>query len=129
MLRRGLDVYMTLVDDQQIDCIIRKSGNPPSYIDVQIKARSETAKNAAMFAAMEIREPREGFIFVFYSEACKMYWIMPSLDLVAKANVGKSGKNAGKYKIVFANKNRDGIWAPRPKWSEYENNFKVLGAE
>lgn len=42
LLRRGFDVYQTLVDDQQIDCVIRKevSGNPV-YLDIQIKARSK----------------------------------------------------------------------------------------
>jgi hypothetical protein len=79
LLRRRFDVYMTLVDDLQIDCIIRLPGKPPSYIDIQIKARSKTAKNASTFAALEIREPRENFLFLFYSEACNTYWVMPSL--------------------------------------------------
>ena len=69
LLRRGFDVYMTLVDDQQIDCIVRLPGSPPSYIDLQIKARSKFAKNAGTFAALEIREPRENFVLLFYSEA------------------------------------------------------------
>ena len=65
LLRRRFDVYMTLVDDQQIDCVIRLPSSPPSYIDLQIKARSKNAQNAATFAAMEIREPRENFLFLF----------------------------------------------------------------
>jgi len=40
LLRRGFDVYATLVDDQGIDCIIRL--NEKKYIDIQIKARSST---------------------------------------------------------------------------------------
>jgi hypothetical protein len=78
LLRRRFDVYMTLVDDLQIDCIIRLPGKPPSYIDIQIKARSKTAKNASTFAALEIREPRENFLFLFYSEACNTYWVIIS---------------------------------------------------
>ena len=50
LLKRGLDVYMTLVDDQQIDCVVRIPGKPPRYVDLQIKARSKNAKNAATFA-------------------------------------------------------------------------------
>jgi hypothetical protein len=42
LLRRGYDVYLTLVDDQGIDCIIRQG--PGSYFDVQIKARSKESK-------------------------------------------------------------------------------------
>jgi len=41
LLRRGFDVYLTLVDDLQIDCVIRQEENvAPVYMDVQIKARS-----------------------------------------------------------------------------------------
>lgn len=41
LLRRDFDVYMTLVDDPQIDCIIRQEVNGHlRYVDIQIKARS-----------------------------------------------------------------------------------------
>ena len=44
LLRRGFDVYMTLVDDQQIDCIVRQEKNGKlRYLDLQIKARSADA--------------------------------------------------------------------------------------
>ena len=46
LLKRGHDVYMTLVDDQQIDCIIRRGDH--DYIDLQIKARSDDGNFAAM---------------------------------------------------------------------------------
>lgn len=52
LLKRGFDVYMTLVDDQGIDCIIRKDEH--TYIDIQIKARSKTAQQWNFFAAMTI---------------------------------------------------------------------------
>jgi hypothetical protein len=66
LMRRGYDVYLTLVDDQQIDCIVRIERNPyPVYIDIQIKARSKTAKNPGTFAAMEIKKPRPNFYFIF----------------------------------------------------------------
>jgi hypothetical protein len=127
LLRRGLDVYMTLVDDLQIDCIIRLPSKPPIYIDVQIKARSNNARYAGTFSAMEIREPRENFIFLFYSEACDTYWVMPSLDVVRFANRNKGGKNSGKFRLVFCNCNAAGKWVPRPKWREYQNAFHLIG--
>ena len=58
LLRRGYDVYMTLVDDQQIDCVIRQEKDGQlRYLDIQIKARSKecTPKNAGRFAALAIR--------------------------------------------------------------------------
>lgn len=86
LLRRRFDVYMTLVDDQGIDCVIRQERNSKlRYLDVQIKARSKDAKQAATFAAMEFPGARKNFWFIFYSEAADTYWVMPSLDLIGLA--------------------------------------------
>lgn len=86
LMKRNYDVYLTLVDDQQIDCILRLERDPyPVYVDIQIKARSKDAKNPGTFAAMEIRKPRPNFYFIFYSEAANQYWIMPSLDVTKLA--------------------------------------------
>jgi len=126
LLRRGFDVYQTLVDDQQIDCIIRQEkGEILRYLDIQIKARSKDARDPGTFAAMEIRNPREDFYFIFYSEKIDTYWIVPSLQLIQLANVGKTGKNKGKYKIVFVNDTKSGV-KPRPKFSRYKNAFDLL---
>ena len=38
LLKHGFDVYLTLVDDQGIDCVVRL--NETKYLDIQIKARS-----------------------------------------------------------------------------------------
>jgi hypothetical protein len=60
LLRRNFDVYLTLVDDQQIDCVIRQEKDGElRYLDIQIKARSKEAKNAGRFSAMEIRNPHQ----------------------------------------------------------------------
>lgn len=126
LLRRGHDVYMTLVDDQQIDCIIRQEKDGQlRYLDIQIKARSSEAKNPATFSAMEIRKPREDFFYIFYSEQADTYWVVPSLELVNEANQNKDGINKGKFRIVFVNKVKEGI-RPRPRFKKYENAFHLL---
>lgn len=126
LLKRGFDVYATLVDDQQIDCIVRIEQDPPVYVDIQIKARSKNAKNPGTFAAMEIRKPRPNFFFIFYSEAANTYWVMPSLELANHANRVKSGKAIGRYRIVFTNTNVKGEVHPRPKWEPWRNKFELL---
>lgn len=135
LLRRGFDVYMTLVDDQQIDCVIRIEDDDgvPRYLDIQIKARSTAAKQAALFAALEIRKPRKDFWFIFYSEAADMCWVMPSEDVVRHANENKGGetgegKNKGRFAINLANRTKSG-WTPRPKFREYEKAFDSLKPE
>lgn len=126
LLRRGHDVYMTLVDDQQIDCVIRQEKRGQlRYLDIQIKARSVEAKNPGLFAAMEVRSPRENFFYIFYSESANTYWIIPSLELVEEAHQNKEGKNKGKYSITFANAGSKKT-NPRPRFAKYENAFELL---
>ena len=128
LLRRGHDVYMTLVDDQQIDCVLRlESDGEPEYLDIQIKARSKDCAptNAGRFAAMEIRKPRDKFFFIFYSEQAETYWIVPSLELVKEANQNKEGANKGKYSINFCNVTSKGV-TPRPRFKKYQNAFELL---
>jgi hypothetical protein len=128
LLRRGFDVYMTLVDDQQIDCVIRQEKDGQlRYLDIQIKARSKDAapKNAATFAAMEIRQPRENFYFIFYSEHANTYWVIPSLELIKEARQNKTGQNQGRYSISLTNATKGGV-KPRPRFAKYEYAFQLL---
>jgi hypothetical protein len=127
LLRHGYDVYMTLVDDQQIDCVVRLEVDfHPVYIDVQIKARSADAKQAGTFAALAVRDPRPNFMFVFYSEGAGTYWVMPSLDLIKEATRNNEGANSGKYSIVFTNTRKDGKAYPRPRFDAWRGNWEAF---
>lgn len=127
MLRRGFDVYIPLVDDQQIDCIIRRGVN--DYVDIQIKARSKDCLpyDAGRFAAMDIPSPREKYFFIFYSEQADCYWIFPSLKLVELASRNKTGSNVGKYHINLTgySQNRNRVY-PNLRFDNYKNNFELL---
>lgn len=128
LLRKHFDVYLTLVDDQQIDCVLRQEKEGKlRYLDIQIKARSNECKPdyAGTFAAMEIRNPRENFFFIFYSEQVNMYWVMPSLQLIKEAHQNKEGENKGKYSINFCNVTARGV-VPRPRFTLYESAFNLL---
>lgn len=98
LLKRGYDVYMTLVDDQGIDCVIRIDDR--TYIDIQIKARSCTAEQWNFFAGMTIT-PRDNYFFIFYLEKNDTFWVLPSADVVKHASMNKSGKNKGKYSLAL----------------------------
>ena len=135
LLKRGFDVYKTLVDDQQIDCIIRIEKNSKvKYIDIQIKARSKDCKpyDAARFAAMTILKPRKNYCFIFYSEHVDKYWVIPSLDLIKIASRNKKGKNKGKYHINLAGyseKYDKVLYEGTPhekKYKKYEDAFHLL---
>ena len=125
LLQRGYDVYTPLVDDQGIDCVIRRGDQ--DYVDLQIKARSKDCdlKNAGRFTAMKIPNPREKYFFLFYSEQAKTSWIFPSIKLVELAFQNKKGKNVETYSINLTGQ-RNGEAYALPKYSEYEGNFELL---
>lgn len=133
LLRRGFDVYLTLVDDQGIDCVIRRElNNEPDYLDIQIKARSGDClpKNAGVFVPMYIPNPRKNLFFIFYSEHADTYWVFPSLQLVEEANIRKSGASVGRYRINLTNySERRNVVTPRPRFSHWEQNFEILKAQ
>ncbi len=125
LLEDGFDVYMPLVDDQQIDCVIRRGNH--DYLDVQIKARSKNCKpqDAGRFSAMSIPCPREKYFFLFYSEYIKIYWIFPSQQLVEAASQNRSGKEKGKYSINLTGFRGGAVYASE-KFCQYQDNFNLL---
>lgn len=97
LLRRGHDVYLTLVDDQQVDCVIReklaRSWPPtrwPRCLDVQIKARSKAAKLPARFGPIDFSKCRPNWYFILHSERLHATWVFPSLQLRELFNRGRS---------------------------------------
>ena len=122
LLKRGYDVYMTLVDDQGIDCIIRINSN--RYLDVQIKARSKEAKYWNFFAAMTFK-PRKNYFFIFYTEKNNCFWTIPSQKLKYLCVQNVSGKNIGKMALSLP-KLETGEKAERFEKFKNENGFGLL---
>lgn len=112
MLMEGLDVYLPLVDDHGVDCVIKKEDG--TFIEVQIKARSNEVVegDAALFAAIT-HEKKDNFYFVFYSERLEMMWILSSEEFLNECVTNKNGKNAGKHSIWFNDKKTIGRLAKR----------------
>ena len=124
LLRENFDVYMTLVDDQGIDCVIRL--NEKTYLDIQIKARSDNAKHPGYFANLKIPNPRKNYYFMFYSEPADHYWIIPSLDLVKLAHRQKGGKHKGVYTAILVTRLKSGDISYQQKYDKYMDNFEIL---
>ena len=100
MLLEGLDVYLPLVDDHGVDCVIKKEDG--TFIEAQIKARSRevTDGDAALFSAIT-HEPTPNFFFVFYSDRLDMMRILSSEEFLKECVTNRTGKNAGKRSIWF----------------------------
>ncbi len=120
LLRRGFDVYMTLVDDQGIDCVVRLDEH--RYLDIQIKARSSDAKQWNFFAAMSFRV-RPNLYFIFYTERNDSYWVMPSQELDQIGVKNKTGKNAGKVSLALPKSDQG---AKQGRFAKYLNAFQLL---
>lgn len=116
LLKRGFDVYMTLVDDQGIDCVIRVSEK--RYLDIQIKARSASAKQWNIFSAMTFK-PRDNLYFIFFTERNQSYWVFPSVELHKICHTNWTGKNVGKRHLTLPLKD-DGAKADR--FAKYRND-------
>ena len=108
MLMEKLDVYIPLVDDHGVDCVIKK--NDGTFIEVQIKARSKDVADgdAALFAAIT-HEQVKNYYFVFYSERLDdgTMWILSSEEFLKECVTNKKGKNAGKRSIWFNGNRKD----------------------
>ena len=106
MLMEGLDVYLPLVDDHGVDCVIKKTDG--TFIEVQIKARSNEVApgDAALFSAIT-HELQPDFYFVFYSERLNQMWIMSSEEFLSECVTNKKGKNEGKHSIWFNGNKKD----------------------
>lgn len=117
MLREGLDCYVPLVDDNGVDCIVKKSDG--TFIEIQIKARSKDVKqgDAALFAAIDHTE-RSNYYFVFYSERLDCMWILSSEEFLKECVTNKSGKNIGKHSIWFNGCKNNQEYC-KPKFDKY----------
>ena len=100
MLMEGLDVYLPLVDDHGVDCVIKKEDG--TFIEVQIKARSQEVNpgDAALFSAIT-HDLTPNFYFVFFSERLNMMWILSSEEFLRECVTNRNGKNEGKHSIWF----------------------------
>lgn len=137
MLREGLDVYVPLVDDIGIDAVIRKEDN--TFIEVQIKARSNKVKlgACALFAAIRHPKRRGNYFFVFHSERLSETWILSSDELIEASYAIKSGPNKGLRAIWLNGTKFDKATGERkehrnPRYDKYLDRdfsrFKTAGA-
>ena len=105
MLKEGLDVYIPIVDDHGVDCIIK---NPDGkFIEVQIKARSKKVQSGseALFGVNKHSESKN-FYYIFYSEEMDCTWIMSSKEFNKECSTNKAGKHVGMKKIWLNGKDR-----------------------
>ena len=126
MLMEGLDVYLPLVDDHGVDCVIKREDG--TFIEIQIKARSNEVKegDAALFSAIT-HELTENFYFVFFSERLDTMWILSSKEFIDDCVTNKTGINAGKRSIWFNGNRRNSDTGDKKEYckKKYEKYIAV----
>lgn len=130
LLSEGLDVYVPLVDDHGVDAIIKKPNG--TFIELQIKARSNNAKNIGTFANIKVESQlndknNKNFYYIFRSESEKLSetqtWILSFNEFIKNSRENKSGKNKGHRTIIFCSPNGK----QNEKFKSYsERNFKIF---
>lgn len=118
MLKKGLDVYLPLVDDDAIDAVVKRPDG--TFVEVQIKARSKEVSfgDAALFSALH--QPRANYWFVFYSERMDTLWIMSSKEFVKEAFLMKGGKSKGRRNLHLNGKNtKTQVEHIKPRFEKY----------
>ncbi len=106
LLKKGLQVYAPLIDNDAIDLIIKKSNG--TFIEIQIKARSKAvAMGAGARFSMITHKKRKNYFFVFYSEKLDVFWIMSSEEFIKNSTQNKTGKYIGTRNINLAGKQTD----------------------
>ncbi|MBI9060280.1 MAG: hypothetical protein JEZ01_21110 [Labilibaculum sp.] len=133
LLKRGYDVYPTLVDDKQIDCIIRmETEKGPKYIDIQIKARSKSAKKESWGAwpSVKLENPRKNLVYIFYSEPLETIWIIPSIAISQLGYQSKSTMETPIYQLNFEKvKKKKGKvidFIPVEKFEVFKNAYHLI---
>ena len=122
LLKHNYDVYLTLVDDQGIDCIIRR--NSQRYLDIQIKARSKKIKHTHTFAGLKFN-PHKNYYFIFYTEYDNNFWTIPSSEVKKFGRTNKSGKNKGKVTIIMPKQSSGKVYERFERFNG-ENGLKLL---
>ena len=74
-LKRGMDVYIPVVDIKGIDCVIRTDSG--KYFDIQIKTRATVGQGKQIFDVKEF-EIRDNLFIVCYRQDLDTLWILPS---------------------------------------------------
>ena len=120
LLLQKYDVYIPLVDDHGVDAIIKKKDG--TFIELQIKARSNDVKNIATFANINVKNQindknNNNFYFIFRSEKLNKTWVLSFNEFIENSKENKTGKNKGNRTIIFSTKNG--------KLNEKLKNFEV----
>jgi len=125
LLTYGFDVYIPVVDENQIDCVLRHEiRGDVSYLELQIKARSKDISlgDRGDFSCIKLGKVHKNYYLIFLSELDEtegIYWVIPSLVFKKLANEITKGKDKGKWWIRLAGKKEKRL-VPRPKYKNYE---------
>ena len=116
LLKRGLDVYLPIVDIHGIDAIIRTDQG--KYLDIQIKTRKKITRNLELIDVRKLKARKNLFIIAYFLRDREQgtIWVFPSK--VFKENAYYF-KKRDKYRLILTRKKKE-------KLAQYLKNFEQL---
>ncbi len=128
LLVQNFDVYVPLVDDHGIDCIVKSVDYVnDTYKEIQIKARSKYAdeKSNGCFT-VDKHEIRNNYYFIFYSEIVDKRWCLTSKQFIDETIPSKGKRTLGRRKIVLFTKTKSG-YKLKDKFKKYiVNDYSII---
>lgn len=118
LLVNDFDVFIPLVDDHGVDCVVKNSKDTESqYKEIQIKARSKDAdtKSIGCFTVDNHIECNN-FYFIFYSETLDKRWCFSSKEFIKESTISRGEKTSGRRKIILFTKTKNGY---KEKYTQY----------
>ena len=92
-LKGGYDVYALFADDQGVDYVVKNHAD--NFVEIQIKA----SQGRGQFIVQDVHPEAKNYLYIFYVESLKRFWVLPSSAFVNLSSVNVNGKNAGKRTI------------------------------
>ena len=121
LLAANFDVFIPLVDDHGVDCVIKsiQNGSQSDYKEIQIKARSKNAdcRSQGCFT-VDNHIKKDKFYFIFYSEELNLKWCFTSEEFIQETKESNGSRTKGRRKITLFKKYKSKMDIV-PKYGKY----------
>ena len=121
LLNENFDVFIPLVDDHGVDCVVKHTDDNSieGYKEIQIKARSKKAdvKSQGCFT-VDKHIQKDNFYFIFYSEELNTCWCFTSEEFINETRESNGVRTKGRRKITLFKQYKHGMDAV-PRYRKY----------
>ena len=115
MLDLGLDVYVPVVDVENIDFVVRN--NKGGYQAVQVKTRAPKKKGEIFDVGLP--RARRDFVVILHIAGTEDFWVLPFKVFVRHGIKSEYFEKRGKVRLILTEKKKKALHS-------YRGNFNLL---